>query len=357
MSNKFYQKESKGFIYNSQIEQGDIIEIINASSNLNTQELQDAMTRLNIPINIKDQFGNNLIHLTLLNESKQRNELNRLNFIKFLVNNNVNPDAPNKNNNTPLHLAAKLQFKDIIEYLLKLGVDPNYKDSIGNTPFHYFLNGRLKKFKSKHVYNLVQPSSSKFDNEPLSEEIVKKLEELSKKIEEKLQGKSEIKAVEKTIKNSFIFNLETKNAIENFNDRDFKDSSKSLTDKLLPYYNKIISEIFNMWDKFFINTETVINFKSKKDIHDDIKRVVEDSVEDIVLGIDKLEKEVTNPVKLTYSNKDLKKTNIPANTEIVEFINFEYKGDIFPLDYIKSVEQNFAPNCNSNSSNYIEKVI
>lgn len=358
MSNKFYQKESKGFIYNSQIEQGDIIEIINASSNLNTQELQDAMTRLNIPINIKDQFGNNLIHLTLLNESKQKNELNRLNFIKFLVNNNVNPDAPNKNNNTPLHLAAKLQFKDIIEYLLKLGVDPNYKDSVGNTPFHYFLNGKLKKFKSKHVYNLVQPSSSRFNDEPLDGEKVKKLEELSKEIEKELQNLSGIKAVETTIKNSFIFNLETKNAIENFNDRDFKDSSKSLTDKLLPYYNKIVTEISQMWFKFLIDDEIVNNFKNKKDIHDDIKLFVKDSVEDIVKRINKLETDFTkikkfNSEKLAFTfNPDFIDQIVPDGV-IVQFNNNNVEYDIFPPNFIKSIEQNFAPNCNSNSSNYI----
>ena len=54
-----------------------------------------------IPLSVQNNDGNNLIHLTIM-YTGNKSELNKLDFIKFLYNENVNPDAPNKDNTTPL---------------------------------------------------------------------------------------------------------------------------------------------------------------------------------------------------------------------------------------------------------------
>ena len=71
-------------------------------------------------------------------------EYNKLNVIKFLIQNDVYPDKPNKNNNTPLHLACEKQYASIVKYLLELGVNPNFTDSMNNTAFHYLLTGSIR---------------------------------------------------------------------------------------------------------------------------------------------------------------------------------------------------------------------
>ena len=67
-------------------------------------------------------------------------------MIRFLVENRVNPDLPNRDNMTPLHLACVEQFEEIILYLIKLGVNINYQDNSGNSALHYLLSGKIKEY-------------------------------------------------------------------------------------------------------------------------------------------------------------------------------------------------------------------
>ena len=326
MSNKFQPKEIRGFVYNAPLDQASIDTIIESSQNMDTQELQNAMTRFQIPLNITDSFGNNLIHLTLDNETAQKNEANRLNFIKFLVNNNVNPDAPNKDNNTPLHLAAKYQFAEIIKYLLELGVNPNYMDSLGNTPFHYFLNGKLKRFKNNHVYDLIPASATKFENEPISEESKKLIEEIQKELLSSISNKAEVISMEETIKKSYLINNELKELLFDFNLKDFSQSTKNLTDNILPFYNKIISIVSSNWQNFR-EIDDFEQFESKQDIHITLKSNVEESINEISKIIDntrtnfnespifEIPKDflITNPIEFKNIDEDELKTYIDSS--------------------------------------------
>ena len=155
MSNKYLTKENKPFIYRETIDSAKIEQLFSSIQDMNTQEIENVVNRNNIPLNLTNSFGNNLIHETLLNETLQKSELNRLNMIKFLVNNNVNPNSPNKENITPLHLACYYQFSKIIKFLIEVGADPNYKDSLGNTAFHYYLNGQLKTYYTNFIIDLI----------------------------------------------------------------------------------------------------------------------------------------------------------------------------------------------------------
>ncbi len=91
-----------------------------------------------IPLSVIDNMGNNLIHTTIL-DSGNNSELVRLEFIKFLYSENVNPDAPNKENITPLLLACSKQLCKIVNYLVNIGVDVNYADNFNNNAYHYLL--------------------------------------------------------------------------------------------------------------------------------------------------------------------------------------------------------------------------
>ncbi len=134
-------------------------EIINLSNEMNSQDVMQAGLIHKIPLTIViDNDGNNLIHIILLNKSVQKTEFNKLNFIKFLVHNDVNPEQPNKNNQTPLHLACEKQYSTIIKYLLECNVNVNYKDNNGLTPLHYLLTGNIKIYEQKESTDiLIQP--------------------------------------------------------------------------------------------------------------------------------------------------------------------------------------------------------
>ena len=93
----------------------------------------------------------------------RQNELNKLNFIKFLVNQGVGPDIPNKDNIKPIHIACKKQLSFIIEYFLVIGVNVNFTDNIGNTPLHYLLNGNLYDYVNLTPIELIQPKEYKPD--------------------------------------------------------------------------------------------------------------------------------------------------------------------------------------------------
>jgi ankyrin repeat protein len=61
-------------------------------------------------------------------------------MIKFLCNENINPDAPNINNITPVHIACSKQFYSIVKFFISIKVNINYQDNYGNTALHIFLD-------------------------------------------------------------------------------------------------------------------------------------------------------------------------------------------------------------------------
>jgi hypothetical protein len=122
-------------------------DMISAILSLDTHEILQCNLMYKIPFTISDDDDNSLIHLVLTNPNKS-SELAKLSVIKFLVNNGVNPDKPNKYNVTPLHIACNLQLDNIVKYLLENYADPNFKDNMGLTAFHYLLSGNIIPIQS-----------------------------------------------------------------------------------------------------------------------------------------------------------------------------------------------------------------
>ncbi len=134
------------------------LELFRIASSLDTHELLQYSLINQVPLDAVNEDGECLIHEVINIDQKKASEHAKLNVIKFLVQNKVNPDKPNKYNQTPLHLACGLQNELIVSYLLSLGVNSNYQDNTGLTPFHYLLTGRIKTIdNTSEVLDFVPP--------------------------------------------------------------------------------------------------------------------------------------------------------------------------------------------------------
>lgn len=80
----------------------------------------------NVHQSLKDKDGNTPIHLIINIDGNKLNQQQKIDIIKHLV---VPPllygiDTPNGNQETPLHLAIKNQYEEIIKFLIINGADP-----------------------------------------------------------------------------------------------------------------------------------------------------------------------------------------------------------------------------------------
>jgi hypothetical protein len=162
MANKF-DKPHRQVI---KFDEKKIIDLFIRINNMNTHEIKQFSLMEQIPLTVNDNEGNNLIHKVLLSDDKIKTEYMRLNMIKFLYTENVNPNSPNMMNVTPLHIACGKQYDTIITYLLEIGVDPNYQDNNGSTPFHRLLGGKIQlEENDKNERGLIVPKQKKLDRE------------------------------------------------------------------------------------------------------------------------------------------------------------------------------------------------
>ena len=137
-------KWDKPYRFINKLDKNKINQIFSIINNMNSFDLKNTSSRLKIPLAVTDEDENTLIHKILENDDKTKNEGMRLNLIKFLINEGVNPDSPNKENITPLHIACEKQYCEIIHYLLDNGCNPNFQDNYNMTPLHYLLMGNIK---------------------------------------------------------------------------------------------------------------------------------------------------------------------------------------------------------------------
>ena len=136
------------------------LELFKYASRLEIYDLTQYAHMNNIPINVSNDIGDNLIHEVLKISDTKISEYSKLNAIKTLVSNNVNPDSSNKENITPLHMACYNQYKDIVNYLLELKVNVNATDNMNATPLHYLMKGNMKIFEVKEIKPFIQYTKS-----------------------------------------------------------------------------------------------------------------------------------------------------------------------------------------------------
>lgn len=142
----------------TKFDQKKTLELFRYAAKLEIHELIQYAYINQLPLNIFNDNGNNLIHEII--NTKNTTELSKLNAIKLLVLNNVNPDKINKDDVTPLHIACSNQFEHIVKYLVDIKVNVNRLDKMGSTPVHYLLKGDIKMFEIKEIKSLVPYNKS-----------------------------------------------------------------------------------------------------------------------------------------------------------------------------------------------------
>ena len=195
---------------------------------MDTQQIKQFSIINNIPLNVDDNNGENLIHKAINIENILKKELHRLNIIKFLVQNGVNPDKPNKDNQTPLHLACKNQYSDIVEYLLSLGVNLNYQDNYGAVPFHYALQGKINLLEEEKDIQDFIPKEKKI-NEIKKNELI----QIKKELWEIIKDNQFIDAIKNTIDNSIYSDEQIKNKALEFHKKLAMSNINITSDKYL----------------------------------------------------------------------------------------------------------------------------
>ncbi len=245
----YYEKEYRPII---KIDNKIITDLFNSVGSMDINEVKQQMLREQIPYNIVDNNGNTLIHRVLLENDVLKTENQRLQMIKFLYSENANPDAPNNNNLTPLHIACTKQFLNIIKYLLEIGVDINYQDNFGNTPLHRLMTGNIKPEEKTTIGNLI-PRPKKTD---IIDIYLWKNQRQT--IWENIKNSPFIQAINNTLKNSIGSEEEEINVVREFQeqllqinlDLNKKDDIKLLKDLQAGSIHKFKSIIEKKWSKF-----------------------------------------------------------------------------------------------------------
>jgi ankyrin repeat protein len=177
------------YINEGEYDKNKVGKLFTEIENLNIYNLKKISLTDKIPLDITNEEGSNLIHRVLKKPSNSQNQI--INIIKYLVENNVNPDQPNKDNNTPLHFACENQEHDVIKYLLEIGCNPNFRNNLGMTPMHYYLSGIYKERILDKDFLSIVTKKEVLDVEQI---------ELDKKIIELIKDDEELTAIKNTIK-------------------------------------------------------------------------------------------------------------------------------------------------------------
>jgi hypothetical protein len=309
MANKF-DKIYRNII---KIDENKVREIITKAEELDTQEMLQYSLINKIPLAlVTNSDGNNLIHLAINNSSKIKNEFNKLNFIKFLIQNNVNPDQPNKENQTPLHLACEKQYATIVEYLIDLHANINYQDNNGFTPLHYLLTGDIKPWEEKEIKEFIVPTP--------------KIKETAEERKALLELKKEIWD---NIKNEDFFNL-LQHSIQKFlTDEQFNDEIIKLKSELAS-----AKEDFNLINNIYLNyKKKLFEYIEKK--WDGFK----DSPDIELINYEENSYSIDNKTSI-IKNYDLKqniKKNLSTNVKEINKLINEYNFKINSVNLIESI--------------------
>lgn len=114
------------------------------------------MSDKNVSPNILNSEGQSPIHVVLENNSSGLKENQKYEIIKLLIDNGASVSAYDKQNVTPLHLAAKFQYPKIVQLLLNSGAKSNVSDNLEMTPLHYAVQGNVETCKPvKRVKSLI----------------------------------------------------------------------------------------------------------------------------------------------------------------------------------------------------------
>lgn len=291
-------------------------ELFNKINNMDTQELKQFAVIHSINLNLEDpNTGDNLIHKVITSNNNLKKEFNRLNVIKFLVQNGVNPDKPNKENQTPIHLACKEQYETIVDYLISINVDLNFVDNYGMSPLHYALQGRIELFKE-----IKAPGEFISKPKKISIEKNKKIIVIKQKIWETLKDNSFLNLLGKPINQSFyndkkinklLIDLNKKISIDSIEPK-IIDKNKFYKENIEIIRSEIESSIKKKWSNFADLNELEIHEKNDISFKIDDNNFSPLKINDVKQAIKNLSKTSISNIKeicnsITYTDVDMNK--------------------------------------------------
>lgn len=311
--NVVFNKFDKPYHTVAKLSNNKISELFSLSDNMDSFELKNFSAIHKIPLSVSNNQGDNLIHKILKSTDESKNEILKLNLIKYLVSEGANPDQPNSDNNTPLHLACLQQHCNIIYYLLSIGANPNYRDDLGMTPLHYLLNGKIHLCPKSRILK-------RFIKFPKNYDI--KLKKNQKKIKNliwqyvKLYHNNTLNEFEQIVDNIFN-NLDIENATNTFkNDlvkkiaNDFNENNNQelfLQQLIEPSISNVEQTVLNNFNNFQKSNKIIM---PENDTDSVIVSNENSSIEKIQENLQKINnllkkiKLVTNiPVSLEKNNK------------------------------------------------------
>jgi len=229
-------------------------ELFSLINTMDTQQIKQFSMINSIMLNVESTVnGDNLIHRVISLNNGLKKEFHRLNMVKFLYQNGVNPDKPNKDNQTPLHLACKEQYFTIVDFLISIGVDLNYKDNIGFTPFHYALMGKIELYtEPKEIKEFIEkPKKIDFEKKD-------KLIEVKKLIWDNIKDSPFISAISKTVDTSIYSDEDIRKEVldfikkisENILKINKVDSIKFIREQVNMLKDKIQTNVSKKWEGF-----------------------------------------------------------------------------------------------------------
>ena len=253
------------------------IELFSLISKLDTYEIQQFSLINQISLDVTNEMGDSLIHEVINIDSRKASEHAKLNVIKFLFANNVDPDKPNKNNQTPLHLACNQQLKLIVDYLLDIKVNVNYQDNLGYTPLHYLLSGKNKTIDNNDVTDFIT-HPKKVDTK-LKEKTIELKKDIWRLIQENqvLLNPSiknvlpMLKTIEETINGIIIedvqineLQINTKNLITTLaTQKELEDNIPQIKDNINENKNAIKKKINDLFQNFRNLDDLIIHQKTE----------------------------------------------------------------------------------------------
>jgi hypothetical protein len=299
------------------------IELFNLASKLDTHELLQFSLINQIPLDVVNDNDECLIHEVISIDMRIATQHSKLNVIKFLVQNGVNPDKPNKYNKTPLHLACSLQLDHIVEYLLSIGVNPNFQDNIGYSAMHYHLTGYIKTLaRDNEVIDFISTINPMKQNTDMVNDIME-IKKLIWDLIDKRDGSNNLpifNTINETLDNiltedSDIVEKQNKliETIQNLSTKSDGDILPAITAEINAAKSTIRNKINNMFNNLTLSNNFV-SYDSNDSLswapstmptktvikNGNIRRVIKNDMEKMIDTIETLNKFKENNVDMNY---------------------------------------------------------
>lgn len=135
--------QSRAFIPPQNPREEDVAKLFSIVLSGDIPSIMKTMSETNLNANIYDENKNSLLHVLISSTYPTIPEEQKLQVIKFLIDNGAHVNTLNTSNLTPLHLAAKYNYPNIAKYLISKGAYVNVLDNNKRTPLHYAVQNNL----------------------------------------------------------------------------------------------------------------------------------------------------------------------------------------------------------------------